>query len=61
VTEAPVAYTNANVVSQPVVSYDPAVGSPLGEGDTEVVTVTNNYEGINLLGIAVNLIPKFTG
>jgi hypothetical protein len=27
----------------------------------EVVTVTNNYEGVNLLGIAVNIVPKFTG
>ena len=61
VTEAPVVYTNPNVVGQPAVSYDPVTGSPLGEGDTEVVTVTNNYEGINLLGIAVNIVPKFTG
>jgi hypothetical protein len=61
VTEAPLSYSNPNVVGQPVVSYDPAVGSPLGEGDTEVVTVTNDFEGINLLGIAVNLTPRFTG
>jgi hypothetical protein len=61
VTEAPVAYTNPNVAVQPIVTYDPATGSPLGEGDTEVVTVTNNFEGVNLLGIAVNIVPKFTG
>ena len=61
VTEAPVVYTNPNVAVQPVVTYDPVAGSPLGEGDTEVVTVTNNYEAVNLLGIAVNVVPKFTG
>ena len=52
---------NPNVAVQPIVTYDPATGSPLGEGETEVVTVTNNYENVNLLGIAVNLVPKFTG
>ena len=61
VIEAPVVYTNANVAVQPVVTYDPVAGAPLGEGDTEVVTVTNNYEAVNLLGIAVNIVPKFTG
>ena len=34
VTEAPVAYTNPNVAVQPIVTYDPVTGSPLGEGDT---------------------------
>jgi hypothetical protein len=61
VTEAPVVYTNPNVAVQPIVTYDPATGSPLGEGETEVVTVTNNYENVNLLGIAVDIVPKFTG
>ena len=59
--ENAVVYTNPNVVVQPVVTYDPAVTPPLGEGDEAVVTVTNNYEGVNLLGVAVNLTPKFTG
>ena len=60
-TEAPIVYTNPNVVVQPVVTYDPATGSPLGEGETEVVTVTNDYSGVNLLGMAINITPKFTG
>jgi hypothetical protein len=46
---------------QPAVTDDPAAGSPLGEGDTEVVTVTNRFDGVNLLGIAVNVVPEFTG
>jgi hypothetical protein len=59
--EAPVVYTNPRLVTQPAVTYDPVTGSPLGEGETSVVTVTNNYEGIDLLGIAVVITPKFTG
>jgi hypothetical protein len=61
VAENPVVYTNPLVVVQPVVSYNPTSGSPLGEGETSVITVTNNYDGINLLGALVNIVPKFTG
>jgi hypothetical protein len=61
VVEDAIVYTNPLVTTQPTVSYDPATGSPLGEGETSVVTVTNNYEGINLLGVVVDITPRFTG
>ena len=61
VVEDPIVYSNPLVTTQPAVSYDPAQGSPLGEGEASVVTVTNNYEGINLLGVVVNITPRFTG
>ena len=58
--EAPVVYTNS-VTTQPKVTYDPTVTPALAEGGTGTVTVTNNYEGIDLLGIVVVIQPKFTG
>ena len=61
VSEAPVAYTNSAVVTQPTVAYDPSTPPVLAEGQTETVTVTNDYSLVNLLGIAVNATPKFTG
>src|SRR5262249_2550756 len=61
VVEDAVVYTNPSVVAQPAVTYEPAAGSPLAEGETSVVTVTNDYGEINLLGVAVMLPPKFTG
>ena len=68
VTEAAVVYTNPLVVVQPQVTYNPATGAPLAEGEAATVTVTNNYEGVNLLGLLVIrpetplvLQPKFTG
>lgn len=61
VVEDAIVYTNPLVTTQPAVSYDPATGSPLAEGEASVVTVTNNYEGINLLGVVVNITPRFTG
>jgi len=56
--EAPVVYTNS-VTTQPKVTYDPTVTPALAEGGTG--TVTNNYEGIDLLGLVVVIQPKFTG
>ena len=59
--EAPVVYTNPAVSAQPTVTYNPAVTPALAEGGTGTVTVTNNYEGIDLLGLVVVIQPKFTG
>jgi parallel beta-helix repeat protein len=60
VTEAPVAYDNARVLLQPTVTYDPTTGPKLTEGQAEVVTVTNDYSLVDLLGL-VAIQPKFTG
>jgi hypothetical protein len=61
VSEAPVGYTNPAVVTQPTVTYDPSTPPVLAEGQTETVTVTNDYSLVNLLGIAVTATPRFTG
>jgi len=60
VTEAAVVYDNARVLVQPTVTYDPTTGPKLAEGQAEVVTVTNDYSLVDLLGL-VAIQPHFTG
>ena len=61
VTESPVNYTNPNVAVQPIVTYDPVTGSPLGEGEHRGRDGHEQLRRGHLLGIAVNIVPKFTG